>query len=134
MRRINETSFSVKFCLIFDYLSKIGKYAPKIKRGQAKRPALLVNMLFPSPLLFFEYVIRLRRRPRLRAETPAQSVSAKAGTSACRHGLCPWGSIFCGRFLVNAHPVLGYLLSLFSSAGQEEESASSLLKEGKRHH
>jgi hypothetical protein len=31
--------------------------------------------------------------PRLRAETPARNVSAKAGTSACRHELCPWGSI-----------------------------------------
>jgi len=39
---------------------------------------------------FQEKFIRLRRRPRLRAETPAQDVLAKAGTSACRHGLCPW--------------------------------------------
>jgi hypothetical protein len=61
---------------------------------------------------------------------PARSVSAKAGTPACRHGLCPWGSIAWSETnLLNAWP-LGKERLLFgeeNDKGKKDDALHSSL-------
>ena len=90
-------------------LQKPVRLVDPVKRLFLSRPHVLPELssreVGPALLRPEVALIRLRRRPRLRARNHGRKTTHHS-TSACRHGLCPSGSIINSRSII---PLLAHL-------------------------